>query len=170
MVEVPKLSEEEWPEIRKVKAQRNTGWLYVMGLIRAIYNSLGEEKACEILADFMAQNANHFFPLGLKVFGIEGNDHRAAASYFKLADGDILGMNIEWIEESPRKVILRYHPPCGLFPDLNEPCATPKMCLALGNFEFTAAKLVPNVKVTFAKMLTAGDPYCDIVFEQIEER
>lgn len=25
MLEVPKLSEEEWPEIRKVKAQRNTG-------------------------------------------------------------------------------------------------------------------------------------------------
>ena len=37
MAEVPKLSEEEWPEIRKLKAQRNTGWLYVLGLIRAIY-------------------------------------------------------------------------------------------------------------------------------------
>lgn len=168
MVEVPKLSEEKWPEVRKVKAQRNTGWLYVLGLIRAIHNSLGEEKACEILAGFMAQNARNFFLPGLKTFGIEGNDHRAVASYFKLADSDVLGANVEWIEESPKKVILRYHPPCGLFPDLNEPCATPKMCLALGNFEFTAAKLVPNVKVTFAKMLTAGDPYCDIVFEQIE--
>ena len=102
--------------------------------------------------------------------GVEAKDHRAAASYFKLADGDVLGMNVEWIEESPKRITLRFHPPCGLFPDLDEPMATPKMCLALGNFEFTAVKMIPNVKVTFAKMLTAGDPYCDIVFEQIEEK
>ena len=164
MSHIPKLSKNKWPEIRKLKASSNTGWTYFANLLRTMHRVLGEEKACQILAESQAENAQRFFLPALKNFGIEGDTPRAAASYFKLADCDILGANVEWIEESPQKIILRFHPPCALFPDLTEAHATPKMCLALGNFEYTAAKLL-NVKVTFTKLLTAGDPYCDVVFE-----
>ena len=33
MAETPKLAEEEWPEIRKIKASRNTGWEYFANLV-----------------------------------------------------------------------------------------------------------------------------------------
>ena len=167
MSKIPELPEEEWPEIRRLKASSNTGWTYFANLMKTMHRLMGEEKACEILAESQAENAKRFLLPAMKSFGVEGNDPRAAASYFKLADGDILGANVEWIEESPQKVILRFHPPCALFPDLSEAHATPKMCLALGNFEYTAAKLL-NVKITFTKMITAGDPYCDVVFEPAE--
>lgn len=167
MSQIPKLPEEEWPEVRKVKAARNTGWTYFINLMKTMHRMLGEQKTCEILAESQAENAKRFFLPALKGFGVRGNDPRAAASYFKLADGDILGANVQWIEESPQKVILRFHPPCALFPDLTEAHATPKICLALGNFEYTAAKLL-NVKVTFTKLITAGDPYCEVLFETLD--
>jgi len=168
VTEIPKLREEEWPEIRKAKASRNTGWEYFGNLIKTAYKELGEEKTCQLLSRFMAENAKRYVKAGMKGFGIEGNDPWALASYLKLSTGDIIGYKIDLIKESPKKVIYRLYPPCIWFPNLDIP---PSFCTkGFMNFERVAAEIInPRIKVTPNKAMTAGDPYCEVILEEVEE-
>jgi hypothetical protein len=53
------------------------------------------------------------------------------------------------------------------WPDLDIPSS---FCRALGIFEEEAAKIVnPRIKTYFTKLMTEGDPYCEIIFEEREE-
>lgn len=163
-MEAPRLDENTWPEIRRIKAAGNTGWRYFENLVKTMDKFLGEEKTCEILAAFMAENARRFVLPGMKAFGLEGKDPWSLASYFKLATGDIIGYKIELIQESPRKVRYRLYPPCLWFPKLDIP---PSFCRAMGSFEEEAARLVnPRIKIKGEKLMTAGDPYCELIFEE----
>ena len=162
----PQLSEKEWPELRRKKAANKTGWSYFGALVKTLHRELGEEKTRQILSIFMVENAKKYVKPGMKVFGIEGTDPWSLASYFKLATGDIIGYRTELIEESPRKVAYRLHLPCLWFPDLDIP---PSFCRALGTFEEEVAKIVnPRIKTYFTKLMTEGDPYCEIIFEERE--
>jgi hypothetical protein len=163
----PQLSEKEWPELRRLKAASKTGWSYFGTLVKTLHRELGEEKTCQILSIFMAENARKYVKPGMKGFGIAANDPWSLASYFKMATGDIIGYRAELIEESPKKVLYRLHPPCLWFPDLDIPSS---FCRALGTFEEEATKIVnPRIKTYFTKLMTEGHPYCEIVFEEGEE-
>ena len=107
----PQLSKEEWPELRRIKAANKTGWSYFGSLVRTLHRELGEEKTRRILSIFMAENSRKSVKAGMKGFGITGKDPWSLASYFKLATGDIIGYSAELIEESPKKVAYRLHPP-----------------------------------------------------------
>lgn len=164
MAEQPKLAKEKWPEIRKIKASKNTGWEYFANLVKTMHKELGEEKTGQILASFMSENARRYVKPGMKGFGIEGNDAWALASYFKLATGDVIGYKARLVRESPKKVRYQLHPPCIWFPELDIP---PSFCRALGSFEQAACQTVnPNISAYSTKLMTAGDPYCEIVFEE----
>ena len=168
MTEMPKLNEEEWPELRKVKAARNTGWEYFANLVKTAHQELGEEKTCQLLSRFMADNAKKYAQTSMKRFGIAGNDPWALASYLKLSTGDIIGYKIELIKESPTRVLYRLYPPCIWFPNLDIP---PSFCLrGFNNFEHAAAEIInPKIKITCNKLMTAGDPYCELALEEVEK-
>ena len=156
----------EWPELRRIKAAGKTGWGYFSNLVKLLVAELGEEKMCELMSRFMGQNAQKFVKPGLKQFGITGTDPWSIASYFKLATGDIIGYKAELVREGT-KVIYRLHPPCLWFPDLDIP---PSICRAMGEFEHEACRLInPKVKCTTTHLMTAGDPYCDLLFEEVED-
>lgn len=166
MTGMPQLKAEEWSEVRKLKAAKSSGWGYFENLVKTIYQELGEEKTCEILSKFMAENAKRYVLPSMKNFGIVGNDPWSLASYFKLATGDIIGYNVELIKESPKKVRYRLYPPCIWFPKLDIPAS---FCRAMASFEHAAVELVnPKIKVTDTKFMTAGDPYCEIIFEEVD--
>ncbi len=166
MCEQPRLDENKWTELRKAKAANNTGWRYFEGLVKIMHRELGEEKSCAILAEFMKENARKYVAEGMKKFKIEGNDPWALASYFKLATGDIIGYKTELVRESPKKVCYRLYPPCLWFPNLDIP---PSFCRALGTMEVEAAKIInPKIKISFKKLMTDGDPYCELLFEEEE--
>ena len=156
----------EWPELRRIKAANKTGWTYFANLVKLLLDELGEEKTADIIGKFMTRNAQQFFMPGMKGFGVTGNDPWAIASYFKLATGDIIGYKAELVREG-KKVIYRLYPPCLWFPELDIPAS---VCEAIGNFEKEACRLInPKVKATATKIMTAGDPVCETVFEEIED-
>jgi hypothetical protein len=162
--EQPKLDENKWTEMRKIKAANSTGWSYFESLVKTMHKTLGEEKCCSILSELMKENAQKYVAAGMKKFNIEGNDAWALASYFKLATGDVIGYKAELVKESEKKVYYRLYPPCLWFPKLDIP---PSFCRALGTMEVEACKIInPNIKVRFEKLMTAGDPYCELVFEE----
>jgi len=164
VVEMPKLLEGKWPELRRAKASANTGWAYFGDLVKTMHSVLGEEKTAEILSVFMAGNAKKYVKAGMEGFDIQGNDAWALASYFKLATGDVIGYNAELVQESPKRVLYRLYPPCIWFPELDIP---PSFCRAMGAFEKVAAEIVnPKIKIISGKLMTAGDSYCEIIFEE----
>ena len=147
-----------------LKASNKTGWSYFENLVKTLHKELGEEETCDILEKFMAENARKYIVPSMKAFGIRGTDAWSLASYFKLATGDIIGYKAELVEESPKKVVYRLHPPCLWFPDLDIP---PSFCKALGKFERVAAEIVnPKIKITTRKLMTDGDSCCELVFEE----
>lgn len=164
--EQPQLPE-GWTELRKAKASAKSGWAYYSDLVKMLHQELGEEKTADILRKFMAANARRYVKPSMEKFGITGNDPWAIASYFKLATGDVIGYKAELIQEAPNKVIYRLYPPCLWFPDLDVP---PSFCKAEGCFEEEAVRMLnPRIKVSVRSILTQGDPYCETVFEEIEE-
>jgi len=168
------LGEDTYPIIEETM-RRNANTESLLGLVmRVMFEKLGE-GAYPIIEEMMARNAERFFLPGLKGFGIEGKDPLAIATYFYLADCEVLGQPGEvFVEEGGRRAGFRLYKPCALFPtdkDLEE--TPPEVCHAFSNFERTAAKLAGQewgikMKTYFTKLLTKGDDYCEEVFE-IEE-
>lgn len=164
--EQPKLSERDWPEIRKAKASGKSGWFYFTSLVKLLIQEIGEDKTGDILRKHMRLLAQKFVVPSMKSFGIQGNGPWELASYFKLATGDILGYKMELIEEAPNKVRCRYYPPCVWFPDLDIPVS---YCQAEGEFELEAARIInPKIKISFPTYMTRGDPYCEVVYEEAD--
>ncbi len=161
--EQPQLPE-GWPELRKAKASASTAWGYYRDLVKLLHREVGEEKTCDILSKMMGENARKYVKSSMEAFHIKGNDPWALASYFKLATGDIIGYKAELIQEGPKRVVYRLHPPCIWFPDLDIP---PSFCLAEGNFEREAARIInPKIKISARSLMTRGDPFCELVFEE----
>ncbi len=162
MDKYPELPEDKWPELRRVKASNKTGWSYFEHLVKTLHKELGEEKTANILEIFMKDNARNYVVPAMKAFGLEGNDAWSLASYFKLATGDIIGYKADLSRPEPNVVSYKLHPPCLWFPDLGIP---PSFCRSMGMFEKEAAKIVnPNIEVKQVKLMTDGDPYCEILF------
>ena len=155
-----------WSELRKAKASANTGWAYYRDLVKLLHKEIGEEKTANILSKLMEANARKYVKSSMEMFGIKGNDAWSLASYFKLATGDIIGYKAELIQEGPKKVAYRLYPPCLWFPDLDIPAS---FCEAEDSFELEAARIInPKIKVTSTSLMTRGDPYCEVVFEEVD--
>lgn len=164
----PELPKETWPELRKVKASNKTGWSYFEHLVKTMHAELGEERTAEILEKFMENNARKFLLPAMRSFGLEGTDAWSLASYFKLATGDIIGYKAELSRPQPNVVSYKLYPPCLWFPNLDIPAS---FCRAMGCFEREAAKILnPNIETKTVKLMTAGDPYCEIQFIEREVR
>ena len=162
MDKYPELSEDKWPEVRRVKASSKTAWSYFENLVKTLNTELGDEKTAKILETFMTNNARRFVVPAMKVFGLEGNDAWSLASYFKLATGDIIGYKVELSRPEPNVVSYKLYPPCLWFPDLDIPAS---LCRSMGCFEYEAAKIVnPNIEIKHTKLMTDGDPYCEVLF------
>ena len=168
MDKYPELPKETWPELRRVKASNKTGWSYFEHLVKTMHKELGEERTAEILEVFMRDNARRFLVPAMKSFGLDGNDAWSIASYFKLATGDVIGYKAELSRLEPNVVSYKLFPPCLWFPDLDIPAS---FCRALGCFEEEAAEIVnPNVEIKTVKLMTAGDPYCEILFIEKDKK
>lgn len=160
------LDENEWSELRKSKAAAKTAWSYFEGITKEMHKQLGEEKTCEILGSLMRENARKYIKSGMKGFGIVGNDPWSIASYFKLATGSVIGYKAELIKDSDKKVRYRLYPPCIWFPKGDIPSS---FCHALSCFEQEAVEILnPKIKITMDKLMTAGDPYCELIFEEMD--
>jgi len=156
-----KLSEKEWPVERRWKAAGRSRCWYLAELERAVYERFGE-GGMEVIRELWRKGAERFFLNGVKGFGIGGRGPADFLSYFKLAQ-EIMGYDMEMVEASDKKAVLRYHT-CHFF-EKPDPVAA-KLCEAHFEFEKRAVELFnPRLKVKFTALQSAGDPYCELVAE-----
>ena len=159
-----KLDEEMWTEVRRLRQGLQRGYEYWGDSIIEVYKKFGE-AALECFDTVMSMGAERFVLSAIENFKIPGNDARTIGAYFKLADKIIFDVDLDFIEDTEKRVIFRVYPPCILFPK-NIAEAPAVICHRLMGHERTACRLInPKLKLIVNKLMTAGDPYCEIGFE-----
>jgi len=156
-----RLSEKEWPVERRWKATGKSRCFYLAELEKAVYGKFGEE-GMELIRELWRKGAERFFLSGVAGFGIQGRGPADLLSYFKLGQ-EIMGYEMEFVEATEKKAVLRYHT-CHFF-EKPDPVAV-KLCEAHFEFEKRAIEMFnPKLKIKFAALKSAGDPYCELVAE-----
>jgi hypothetical protein len=163
-VSLYKLDEAVWPEERRRKARQRRDWENWGSMVRAIYRRYGKEGlkvVYEVTNDFAK---NHGI-MTLRNYGLTGNDARTAGSYHKFYHKIIFGNDLEIVEDTPKKVVLRNSGFCPLSANPQEELK-PEICLNTMGHEHKACEIInPELKFSVPKLRSAGDPYCEYVFE-----
>jgi hypothetical protein len=163
-VSLYKLDEEVWPEERRKKARRRRTWENYGSMVRALYRRYGKE-GLDVVYKVTSEAADNYVIMALKNYDLKGNDARTAGGYYKLFHKIIFENDLEIIEDTPNKVVLRNSGYCPLSANPREEL-TPEICLSSLGHEHKACEIInPKLKFSVPALRSAGQPYCEYVFE-----
>lgn len=94
------------------------GWSVVSGVTAIVWRDKGEEALNKLWRAMMTAEQKVRFLEALKKLGIEGTPAQVAAQYHYFSNA-IGGINMQYIEETPKKVWIRYLPPWGTYPGIS---------------------------------------------------
>ena len=119
----------------------------------------------EVVYKITSEAADNYVIMSLKNYNIQGNDARTVGGYYKILHDIIFENKLEIIEDAPDKVVLRNSGFCPLSGNPKEDL-TPEMCLSSMGHEHKACEIInPELKFSVPNLRSAGQPYCDYVFE-----
>ena len=143
-----------WGSTLGSQMRAEAGIIHVLGEL--VDEGFGDD-AIRILSDVYAGMAEGVMD-GMKHFGIEGNDARRFAYYWKAAEEIMFDTPIEIGEASPQKTVVRI-PKCPSPAETN-----PRLCSAHFAFEKRAVQILnPKLEVEMPKRIAKGDPYCEAI-------
>ena len=159
-----KLDEEAWPEERRKKARQRRGWENYGSMARALYRRYGKE-GLEAVYKVTNEAADNYVIMSLKNYNIPGNDARTAGGYYKILHQIVFENDLEIVEDTPNKVVLRNHGFCPLSANPKEELAA-EICLSSMGHEYKTCEIInPELEFSAPKLRSAGEPYCEYVFE-----
>ncbi len=172
----PTIDPDVWPLERRYKTATRWGLYWFTTTMWKMLEIIGwNEKVEQAMKDLGEHVCKVAFLEGCKKLGIEGNDAKACASYFLLANTIAFNCPYNVIELTSKRAVLRIpRSPTGgcvvwdakINVDPTEVPHGPKFCQAYNEFGRTAARLMnPKLKYTLTKTITSGEPYCEQVFE-----
>ena len=163
-VSLYKLDETVWTEERRQKARQRRDWENYGSMVRAIYRRYGK-KGLKVVYEVTSDSAKKYVIMALKNYNLKGNDARTAGGYYRIYHKIIFGNDLEIIKDTPKKVIVRNSGFCPLSTNPQEEL-TPGICLNTMGHENRACKIInPKLKFSIPYLRSAGDPYCEYVFE-----
>jgi hypothetical protein len=163
-VSLYKLDEEVWPEERRKRARQRRGWENYGVMAKALYRRYGKE-GMEAVYKVTSEAADNYVIMSLKNYNLLGNDARTVGGYYKLLHEIIFENELEIVEDTPDKVMLRNSGFCPLSANPQEDL-TPEMCLSSMGHEHKACEIInPKLKLSVPSLRSAGQPYCEYVFE-----
>jgi hypothetical protein len=163
-VSLYKLDETAWPLERREKARQQRDWENYGSMVRAIFKKYGKE-GMEVVQEVTSDSAKNYVIMSLQNFHLKGNDARTAGGYYKDFHKLIFDNDLEIVEDSPKRVVLRNNGFCPLSQKIGEEL-TPDICLSSMGHEHKACELInPQLRFSVPRLRSAGDPYCEYVFE-----
>jgi len=163
-VSLVKLDEAEWPEERRIKARQRRVWEDYGVMVKAIYRNHGVD-GMEVVYHVLSASANKYVFMALKNHELKGNDARTAGGYYKIYHKIIFGNELEIIEDTPKKVVMRNSEFCPLSANPPEDL-TAELCLNAMGYEHKACEIInPELRFSVPSLRSAGQPYCEYVFE-----
>jgi len=163
-VSLYKLDEAAWPKERREKARQRRDWENYGSMVRAVYRRYGKE-GLNVVYDVTSDSANKYVFMALKNHELKGNDARTAGGYYKIYHKIIFGNELEIIEDTPKKVVMRNSEFCPLSANPPEDL-TAELCLNAMGYEHKACEIInPELRFSVPSLRSAGQPYCEYVFE-----
>jgi hypothetical protein len=93
-------------------------WIVVSGLTGICYRERGEKALNDIWSALLSSEQKVRFQAALVKLGIQDDPPALAAAKYHYFSNSIGGLNMQLIEESPRKVWIRYLSPWGTYPGI----------------------------------------------------
>lgn len=103
---------------RRVDIAGAFGWAVVSGLTAIVLREKGETALNDVWRALMTAEQSQRFIVALDKLGIRGDSPAVTAAKYHYFSNSIGGLNLQYIEESPKKVWIRYLPPWGTFPGI----------------------------------------------------
>ena len=159
-----KLDETKWPVERRKKARQQRDWENFGSMVRAIYRKYGKE-GMGVVYEVTSDSANKYVVMALKNFNLKGKDARTVGGYYKNYHRIMFGNDLEVVEDTPKRVVMRNSGFCPLSQNIQEEL-TAEVCLSYMGHENKACEIInPKLRFSVPRLRSAGDPYCEYVFE-----
>ncbi len=156
-----KYGENEFKEVHEPLFEKY-GELAFIYTLRSFADAHGEE-VWEIAAAPLYEWGYHRGELIKKVMNIDPEDARSVGRVFDCED-TLSGIKGMWIEPGRKRAVKREFscPAAEILCEIPEFCSKLAYQMEIGTFENMGVRLK---KLDFPKLLTKGDPYCEVVVE-----
>ena len=94
------------------------GWSVVSGLTAMVWREKGEIALNAVWRALMSAEQRERFIAALEKLGIAGEPPAVTAAKYHYFSNSIGGLTMQYIEETPKKVWIRYLPPWGTYPGI----------------------------------------------------
>lgn len=112
-------SQEDLAALRdRIALANNFAWTVVSGLTAICFRERGEKALNDIWAALLSSEQKTRFQAALAKLGIQNDPPALAAAKYHYFSNSIGGLNMHLIEESPKKVWIRYLGPWGTYPGI----------------------------------------------------
>jgi hypothetical protein len=95
------------------------GWVIVSGVTAIVLREKGEVALNNVWRALMTSEQTQRFVEALEKLGIKGDPPAVSAAKYHYLSNTIGGLTLHYMEESPKKVWIRYIPPWGSFPGIS---------------------------------------------------
>ena len=113
-------NEEDLAALRaRVSLANKLAWTVVSGLTAVCFRERGEKALNDIWAALLSSEQKARFQSALVKLGIQNDPPALAAAKYHYFSNSIGGLNMQLIEESPKKVWIRYLSPWGTYPGIS---------------------------------------------------
>ncbi len=159
-----KLDETVWPVEKRRKTRQRRFWENYGSMVRSIYRKYGKE-GMGVVYEVTSDSAKKYVITALKNFNLEGKDARTVGGYYKNFHKIMFGNDLEVVEDTPQRVVMRNRGFCSLSQNIQGEL-TAELCLSSMGHEHKACELInPKLRFSLPRLRSAGDPYCEYVFE-----
>lgn len=142
-------------------------------LLISVFRHRGEEEFLQICHDHLVQHQGTHYNEGLRKLGIvEGTPPAIAAARYHYFTNIIAGLDLEYFEESPKKVWLRYRAPNWTFGGLSIlalPSRTRRVFMTAWHPRDGLYMDEPGLQWVATKFVSEGDPYDEGYFVEHDD-
>jgi hypothetical protein len=160
---MPNRTTEDLPQLRERVALSTTfGWHFVSGLSAIVFREKGERALNDLWSMLMRAEQNTRFREALAKLGIADGPPAVVAARYHYFSNSIGGLKLHYMEESPRKVWIRYLAPWGSFPGiaaLTVPTSIRRTILSTWHPRNGELLGCPRLGWVATKFIAEGHPY-----------
>ena len=155
----------------RVALSTTFGWLVVSSLTAIVYREKGEKALNDVWSTLMSAEQTVRFRDALTKLGIENDPPAIAAAKYHYFSNSIGGLNMQFIQESPKKAWIRYMPPWGSFPGIAAmavPSSVRRTILSTWHPRNGELLGCPRLGWVATKFVAEGHPYDEGYFEEYD--
>jgi hypothetical protein len=156
---------------KRVELAGAFGWSVVSGVTAIVLREKGEAALNNVWRALMAAEQSHRFVDALEKLGIRNDPPAVTAAKYHYFSNSIGGLNLQYIEESPKKVWIRYLPPWGTFPGISAlavPSSVRRTILSTWHPRNGELLGCPRLGWVATKFVAEGHPYDEGYFMEYD--